>query len=153
MTWRNEEVIFPIMNESERFLIYFVNSISVVNDHDVNSSTHVNSSDFPFLLSSKYLHFLDNHAEWSKDIYERLMIANSISVCRKFLIYCNSIREGDRIIQEKFIMRILEYTRCRGKNYVEIVFNFICKEHGNVSFSELEETRLNSYVRCNSGNI
>ena len=32
-------------------------------------------------------------------------------------------------------------------NYVEIALNIIEKEHGSVTFSELEEVRINSYVR------
>ena len=65
----------------------------------------------------------------------------------------NLIWEGDRIIQEKIFNQWLGVHSLMGKrNYVEIVMNTIEIEHGNIAFSELEEIRLNSYVRCNSGN-
>ena len=59
--------MFLILSESEMFLMDVIIASNSDNSDTFNSFSHANNSDLTFLLSRKYLHFLDNHAGCSKD--------------------------------------------------------------------------------------
>ena len=99
------------------------------------------------MLSKNYLSFIDKEIQFSRDIRLRYLLS-FIKMARKFRLYWNAIRSGDRVIQEKICCEWLGIFHLLGKkNYVEICLCMMEKEYEEITYKELSQIRVNSSVR------
>ena len=99
-----------------------------------------------------YKKFLANN-EWSKDNIARRYCCNYVVMTRRFQMYWNTIRMGDKLVQESiFCSWIGIFSLLSKRNYVAIALNTIEQEYGQISFKDLEQLRLNSYIKFNGSN-
>ena len=138
-----------LLEELERYLIDVMITIEFSNEEREEFDTHLARDDFPILFSKKYIAFLKTN-KWSEDNTARRYCCNFVVMARRFRMYWNAIRLGDKLVQESiFCSWIGIFSLLRKRNYVEIALNTIEQEYGSISYKDLEQLRLNSYVKFN----
>ncbi len=140
------ELAFLVLEECERYLIdtMFMVSISESEKKDLLED----SKKVPCLVSKLFERFLSRTSNsWSENNEARKMIVNFVRLCRQFRLFWDAVRCGDKMTQEKVLIDFIGIFNVTGKwKYFEICLNMIEKEYGEISFEELEQIRLNSYI-------
>ena len=145
------DLSFLALEECERYLMDVMLTIELSEGERRQLMEDTNK--IPSILSRMFNKFLSGAPSWSRNNNARKMILNFVQMTRKFRSYWNAVRCGDRIIQEKIFIEWLGIFVLAGKsNYFEICLNSIEKEYGEVSYKELQEIRINSYVNYENKN-
>jgi hypothetical protein len=141
---------FLLLEELERYLVDVMIQ-EMDNDTKKEVMQQKDSDEFPILMAQCFIDFLSD-SKWKDTHPIRLYLVNYCVLCRKFRLFWNSIRSGDRLTQE-FILNewIGIFSMLNKKNYLEIALNTIDRNYSEIAYEDLEECRLNSFVRYNKG--
>ena len=141
-----------ILEELERYLIDVMITIELSDEERLEMVTKKERDDFPIIFAKMYTKFLKEN-EWCKGNLARRYCCNYVIMTRRFRMYWNAIRIGDKMVQESiFCSWIGIFSLLRKRNYVSIALNTIEQEYGKISYKDLEQLRMNSYIKFNGSN-
>jgi hypothetical protein len=144
-----KSLLMLVLEELERYLVDMMMTIEFSEEERKLSEVMLNTDKFPVYFSEKYLKFLVSN-KWSEGSISRQYCCNFVIMARKFRLYWNAIQMGDKLVQESiFCSWIGVFSLLKKRNYVDIAFNTIEQEYGEISFKDLEQLRTNSYVQFN----
>jgi hypothetical protein len=145
----SKQLIMLVLNEAERYLVDVMFHY-YMSDDKKRQCTEDNATSV-YIFATCYLEFLDDNS-WSANNKYRQMIKSFVKTGRKFRRYWSAIRNGDRQSQELIFNEWMGVFSLLNKhNYLEICLNSIEKEYGEVEYSDLEEIRINGYIRSTEG--
>ena len=105
---------------------------------------------FSVHLAQQYQEYMSQAMTSSTD-ERRKYLLSFIQTTKKFLMFWKAVRSGDKIYQEYVMMKFLGiYMLLKKNQYVEITLNTIEREYNDISFKELNQLRVNSYVQYKS---
>jgi hypothetical protein len=149
----SQSLVFLILEELERYLVDVMINIEFDDDDRESLQNMLRSDHFPVWFAKKYIDFLDSN-KWSKNNIARMYCCNFVVMARKYRMYWNAIRCGDKVVQETiFCSWIGIFSLLKKLKYVDIAFNTIEQEYGTISYKDLEQMRQNSYVRFNQNDF
>ena len=90
---------FQLAKELERYLVDVMINIEFDDDDRQCIQNMLRLDEFPVWFAKKYIEFLDNN-NWSKTNIGRSYCCNFVVMARKYRMYWNAIRCGDKVAPE-----------------------------------------------------
>jgi hypothetical protein len=94
-----QSIVFLILEELEWYLVDVMINIEFDDDDRQCIQNMLRLDKFPVWFAKKYIEFLDSN-NWSKNNIGRSYCCNFVVMARKYRMYWNAIRCGDKVVQE-----------------------------------------------------